>query len=412
MPQTQSQLKNWQKVRLGDVANVLPGFAFKSSEFKKNGDIPVIKIKNIINDLNVSTENGEYLDESALNEKTKKYLISNGDILVAMTGATAGKVGKFRSNKKALLNQRVAKIIPKNIDANFLWVLLGNKDTINLLYRLADGVAQPNMSGGQIENIEFKIPTRIEDQKSIADVLSTYDDLIYNNTRRIQILEQMAQVIYRESFVTPIANDPLPKGWEVSTLGEHLAELESGSRPKGGVGELKTGIPSVGAENINGIGRHDHASEKFIEKNFFERMTRGVVKDRDVALYKDGAYIGRSSYFRDGFPHKIFSVNEHVFLLRSSGERITQNFLYLWLREPLTIHAIRATNANAAQPGVNQSGIRGIKITLAPKEMVKVFDNKVEPILAFIINLAKQNNELRKMRDLLLPKLTTGEIQI
>ena len=94
-----SQPKNWQRVRLGDVANVLPGFAFKSSEFKNDGDIPVVKIKNITDDLNVSIENGEYLGESALNEKTKKYLISNGDILVAMTGATAGKVGKFRSDR-------------------------------------------------------------------------------------------------------------------------------------------------------------------------------------------------------------------------------------------------------------------------------------------------------------------------
>ena len=116
--------------------------------------------------------------------------------------------------------------------------------------------------------------------------------------------------------------------------------------------------------------------------------------------------------FRDGFPHKNFSVNEHVFLLRSSGERITQNFLYLWLREPDTIHEIRATNANAAQPGINQPGVRGLKIILPPQKVVKEFDIKVEPILASIINLAKQNNELRQARDLLLPKLVTGEIQV
>lgn len=412
MQKIESQTKNWHMVKLGDVANVLPGFAFKSSEFKKDGDIPVVKIKNITDDLTVSIENGEYLDKSALNEKTEKYLINSGDVLVAMTGATAGKVGKFRSNKKALLNQRVAKISPKNIDANFLWILLGNKDTINLLYRLADGAAQPNMSGGQIENLEFRIPTRIEDQKQIADVISAYDDLIENNTKRIKILEQIAQATYREWFVKPISNDELPKEWEESTLGEHLTGLESGSRPKGGVGEIKEGVPSVGAENINGIGRHDYNSEKYIAKEFFGKMKRGVVRDKDVAIYKDGAYIGKSSYFRDGFPHKIFSVNEHVFLLRSSGKRITQNFLYLWLREPDTINEIRATNANAAQPGINQSGVRGLKIILPPQKMVETFDAKVEPILASIINFAKQNNELRQARDLLLPKLVTGEVGV
>ena len=225
-------------------------------------------------------------------------------------------------------------------------------------------------------------------------------------------MEEIAQAIYRDWFVYLVNKGKLPNGWEFSTLGEHLKELKSGSRPKGGVGEIKEGIPSIGAENITGIGEHNHTSEKYIPESFFRRMRKGIVKDRNVALYKDGAYIGRSSYFRDGFPHKIFAVNEHVFLLQSSEKRITQNFLYLWLKEPATVSNIRATNANAAQPGINQSGVRGLKIILPLESKVKEFDQFVEPLFAEIINLAKQNNEIRQARGLLLPKLINGEIEV
>ena len=92
------------------------------------------------------------------------------------------------------------------------------------------------------------------------------------------------------------------------------------------------GVPSVGAENVFGIGRHKYQSEKYVSREFFEGMRNGVVKDGDVALYKDGAYIGRTTYFRDSFPHAQFCVNEHVFLLRTTGKRLTQNILYLWLQ--------------------------------------------------------------------------------
>jgi type I restriction enzyme S subunit len=105
-------------------------------------------------------------------------------------------------------------------------------------------------------------------------------------------------------------------------------------------------------------------------------------------------------------------VNEHVFLLRSSGKRLTQNALYLWLREPDTVHAIRATNSNAAQPGINQQGINGLKIVVPTASLASRFDETVEPLLAQIVNLAKRNQNLRRTRDLLLPKLMSGEIDV
>ncbi|MFH1716573.1 MAG: restriction endonuclease subunit S, partial [Planctomycetota bacterium] len=202
------------------------------------------------------------------------------------------------------------------------------------------------------------------------------------------------------------------EGWEVATLGNHLIALESGKRPKGGAKDLSFGIPSVGAENIFGIGRHNYQSEKYVSREFFEGMRKGVVKDGDVALYKDGAYIGRTAYFRDSFPHAQFCVNEHVFLMRTTGKRLTQNMLYLWLQEPATVSAIRATNANAAQPGINQPGVNGLSLIVPPQGIAGQFDQLVESSLALIVSLAKRNATLRRTRDLLLPRLTSGEVNV
>jgi type I restriction enzyme S subunit len=160
------------------------------------------------------------------------------------------------------------------------------------------------------------------------------------------------------------------------------------------------------------MGGHNYQSEKYVPRDFFTGMRSGIVRDRDIGLYKDGAYIGRSTYFRDDFPHAEFCVNEHVFLLRATGTRLTQNILYLWMQEPATVSAIRATNANAAQPGINQKGVKGLPIIIPPADIVKRLDDLTEPILALIIHLAKKNESLRRSRDLLLPRLISGEVDI
>ncbi len=285
------------------------------------------------------------------------------------------------------------------------------------------GTTQDNLSVDKLLSFDFLVPP-LPVQRRIAGILSTYDDLMENSQRRIRLLEAMARALYREWFVHfrfpghekhPRVASPLgdiPQGWEATTLGAHLAALESGKRPKGGIREEAEGVPSIGAENINGIGRHEFASEKLVPREFFEQMRKGVVRDRDVAIYKDGAYIGKSSYFRDGFPHSECCVNEHVFLLRANGVRLRQNALYIWLQEPDTVQTIRSKNANAAQPGINQQTVGGLELILPDEKTAAHFDRLVEPLLAEIINLSKRIQNLRRTRDLLLPRLLSGQVEL
>ncbi|MCJ7678112.1 MAG: restriction endonuclease subunit S [Anaerolineales bacterium] len=291
------------------------------------------------------------------------------------------------------------------------------------MQNVSHGATQDNLSVDKLLSFDFLVPP-LPIQKHIAGILSAYDELIENSQRRIKILEAMARALYREWFVHfrfpghedhPRVASPLgeiPRGWEAATLGVHLAALEAGKRPKGGIRDVEDGVPSIGAENINGIGRHDFAGEKLIPRGFFQEMRKGVVRNRDVAIYKDGAYIGKSSYFRDGFPHSECCVNEHVFLLRANGVRLTQNALYLWLQEPATVQTIRSKNANAAQPGINQQTVGSLELILPDEKTAAHFDRLVESQLAGIINHAKKIQNLRVTRDLLLPRLLSGQVEV
>ena len=417
----------WRDCKLGDLLEVKHGFAFLGEHFGSTGTHVVLTP-------------GNFLEEGGFKERADKakwyrgpipedYVLNEGDLIVAMTEQAEGLLGSSAIIPRSgvyLHNQRLGLVRIRDLeqaDQHFIYYLFNTKSVRQQIRGSASGTKIRHTAPSRIADVKVSVPP-LPIQRRIAGILSAYDELIENSQRRIKILESMARGLYREWFVhfrfpghesvprVPSPFGDIPKGWEVATLGAHLAALESGKRPKGGIRDVENGVPSIGAENINGIGQHDFASEKFVPREFFQEMRKGIVRDRDVAIYKDGAYIGKSSYFRDGFPHVECSVNEHVFLLRASGVRLKQNALYLWLQEPDTVQTIRSKNANAAQPGINQRTVGGLQLTLPDSQIAVQFDQLVDPLVAELINLAKKIRNLRRTRDLLLPRLLSGQIDV
>ncbi|HUU18935.1 MAG TPA: restriction endonuclease subunit S [Sedimentisphaerales bacterium] len=309
---------------------------------------------------------------------------------------------------------------PEKADVRFVKYYI---DLIKLrMQSISRGTTQDNLSVDKLLTFDFVVP-RIEMQRKIASILSAYDDLIENNSRRIKILEEMAQAIYREWFVNfrfpghekvKMVDSELgmiPEGWEVKRLGDVLETLESGSRPKGGIDPTVTEVPSVGAENVLGLGKYDYSKEKFVTREFYEGMRKGYIRSRDVLLYKDGAKLGRKSMFMDGFPHDECCINEHAFILRTN-DLCSQAYLYFWLDLPKVTRDIINLNANAAQPGINQKSVKSLTILLADVMLKRRFDEIAFPVLTELFNLAKKNQTLRQTRDLLLPKLISGQVDV
>ena len=297
------------------------------------------------------------------------------------------------------------RIDPNQVDGRYLYYYFFSDEWRNL-------IASKTIIGATVDRLpilafpdfEVSLPP-LPIQRRIASVLGAYDDLIENSRRRIALLEKMARELYRERFVRRAG-----KG-KTLTLGKIGIRLETGTRPKGGIKDISEGVPSVGAENVIGLGQYNFASEKLVSEEFFKAMKRGVINDRDILLYKDGAYIGRVSLFQDGFPHKRAAVNEHVFLLHSNDEDL-QYFLFFTLAQEKYFKIMQCLNENAAQPGLNQGAVLGLKVVLPPKKEVLVFDSQVAPMVAEIFNLALQNRSLTRQRDRLLPRLMSGKIDV
>lgn len=261
-------------------------------------------------------------------------------------------------------------------------------------------------------------------QDKIASILSAYDDMIDNCKRQIALLEEAAQRLYREWFIDMrffnhkkalFNSTGIPSNWSYQTLESIGVQIESGRRPKGGILNITDGytdgIPSIGAENVIGLGQYQFEKEKFIDSDFFFSMKRGHLKDGDILIYKDGAYIGKTTFFQDGFPHKQAAVNEHVFLLRATNSDY-QKYLFLTLHQPEYFDRMQRLNANSAQPGLNQKHILGLTILLPDVETILEFNRLVSPIFSLIFAKANLRRQIMIAKKSLLPRLISGQIEI
>ena len=329
---------------------------------------------------------------------TNQFNSENKVVVIGRVGAYCGSV--YFENKPIWISDNALFGLPKNNnDIRFLFYFLKNLQ----LNHLAEGSSHPLLTQNLLNSIDVEIPDDIQEQKSIASILSSLDDKIDLLHRQNKTLEALAETLFRQWFV-----EEAEEGWETSRLGDILESIESGSRPKGGIDpSLKEGIPSIGAENIKGLGVYDFSKTKFITPDFFKSMTRGLIKDYDVLIYKDGAYVGRKGMFADGFPYDICAVNEHVFILRANN-RANQFFLYFLLQED----ELAQLNANSAQPGLNQEAMKSLEIIIPPLKLINQFEEKVKSLIDKIFFNCNQIRTLTRLRDTLLPKLMSGEVRV
>ena len=192
---------NWEPI--GNYVNILSGFAFKSKDFIESG-VPVIKIKNIVPP-DVVLNDVQYVSDKFLTEKSN-YVLNKGDILITLTGSNVnqmasavGQVAKINFSKPSLLNQRVAKLIPKdktkcNIDY-FYYILSTEEMHYNLASRASGSANQANINPTIIKSMETLVPP-VEIQNKIVKILKTIDEKININKEINKNLEEQIETIY------------------------------------------------------------------------------------------------------------------------------------------------------------------------------------------------------------------------
>ncbi|MGD0466118.1 MAG: restriction endonuclease subunit S [Gammaproteobacteria bacterium] len=430
----------WNETILSEIANINPKRHIEKGSLSPfiemaalpiySRDVPASKIVSRI----FTGGGSKFKDGDTLLARITPCLENGKTVLVYGLGESVHAHG---STEFIVLEPKVLS------DARYLYYLIRNERFRKYAIARMEGTSgRQRVPSSAISKYKFICPQALIREK-IGDILGVLDDHITLLHETNATLEAIAQTLFKSWFVNfdPVhakAEGRKPEGidtetamlfpsmftkdklgipinWKVVLLGDWLYVLETGKRPKGGVGEIKEGIPSIGAESIVRVGKFNYSKTKYVSREFFAKMKAGVLQSHDILLYKDGGkpgvFLPRVSLFGDGFPFKQCVINEHVFRIRIK-EPFNQAFLYFWLWSDATMHELKHRGGKAAIPGINQSDVKELKILMPSKTILDRFNDLVSPLFSQILNNAKQIQTLDTLRDTLLPRLVSGQLRL
>ena len=387
---------SWHKMMLGDAIRVKHGFAFKSQYFSESGEFVVLTPGNF------NEEGGFRLrpskDRFYTGEIPEDYVLNEGDLIVAMTEQGPGLLGSaalIPKSGKYLHNQRlglIQEIDNEFLDKYFLYYLFNTRPVRGQISSSATGTKVKHTAPERIYRVKIIVPTDVNQQRRIASILSAYDDLIENNRRRIQLLEQAARLLYKEWFVhlrfpgheRVKIEDGVPEGWAMKTLGD-LVEVTKGRNIT--KNSAKDGSVSVVAGGLSPAYYHDTANAV------------GPV----ITISASGANAGYVNLY-----HEDIWASDCSYISSTSTDRLY--YLYLLLKSKQ--REIFGFQKGAAQPHVYPKDLKRLPL-LAPKDIiVSMFEELVANNFRQVRVLVEQNKLLVKARDLLLPRLMSGEMKV
>jgi type I restriction enzyme S subunit len=338
-------------------------------------------------------------------KKLAKHRLRNGDIVIARTGATTGWAKYIANPPEAVFASYLVRIQPsESVDSRYVGFVVESQVYKDFIQQHMGGAAQPNANAQVLTSFELPLPP-LPIQRRIAGILSAYDDLIENSQRRIKILEEMARRLYREWFVhfhfpghedCTFVESPLgeiPEGWRIEPLGD-IAQITMGLSPKGdSYNEEAMGTPLINGpveygERFPKRVKWTTSPTKTCSKGSLIICVRGSTTGKYVK--SDGEYcLGRgvcslSSGFQ-GFVDQLF-ISELPVLLRQAGGSTFPS----WTSNQLLNHQV-------------------VSPSLA---ILTRFEEVSKPINEQISVIDKQIQNLRCTRDLLLPRLLSGQIDV
>lgn len=367
-----------KKVKLGDICEVRGGYAFKSIDFQKQG-IPVIRISNI-SDNSVLLDDKTVFVDSVSQDMLQKYSIHKGDILVALSGATTGKFGIYEEDTEALLNQRVAKLIPSNLINNlYLYYYLNTLRSIIL--QRAMGVAQPNISPKEIEDMIIFLPL-LETQIKIAQILDQARRLIDERKEQIALLDDLIQSVFYDMFGDPGLNS---KEWECGRISDIIVKTQYGTSTKANENEGEYAVLRM--NNITYRGNWDLRALKYIDLDEKDRKKYLVYKGEvlfnrtnskelvgKTAVYKREEPMAYAGYLVKAIPNN-----------RANGQFIASYMNTKYIKSLL----FNMAKNIVGMANINAEEFKSIKVYIPPIELQNHFAEMVE-------NIEKQKELLNK----------------
>lgn len=348
-----------------------------------------------------------YITEAVF-EKIRRYTVKAGDVCVTIVG-NIGDVGFTPLELDgANLTENAVKLIPttSKLDSRFLAYALLSPEAQQQMKLSAAGAAQPKLGIYKVNDIEIPLPS-IDRQRRIASILSAYDDLIENNTRRIAILKEMARRIYEEWFVRfrfPGHEDVrmvgselglVPEGWPVQSLYD-VADLTYGFPFKSNL--FKENGEGLGVIRIRDI-RDDYTATRTTE----DADLKYRVADGDILVGMDGAFhMGR-------WAGGVAWLNQRVVRFRPKAG-IPRSWLFWVTMEP--IKTLESTIVGTTVAHLSARDLKEMRVLVPSKAALEAAAFVLEPMSDLELTLKKKNAVLRVTRDLLLTKLISGELEV
>lgn len=404
---------------------------------------------------NYPFQNIEYIDTASVTENKfeetpiiqlseapsrAKRLVKIGDTILSTVRPIQKHYAYIKSVKpNTVVSTGFAVVTPLKIDSKFLYYFLTQEEITTYLNTIAEGgtTTFPAFRADELKDLIIYAPKDINEQTAIAEILSSLDDKIELNNQINKDLEALAQALFKQWFIDfnfPNENgEPyrssggemveselgeIPKGWKVGVLDDVIAfsngyafnSRELLDKDKGGcfhvfkMGHIKKG----GGLNANG-------TKSYFERSKTDKIQKYILKVGDLLMCMTDmkgnvALLGHTALMNE---NDKYIVNQRVGLLRPNNDIcIDYPYLYILTNSNNFIEDLRSRANSGVQVNLSTSEIKNSKIIIPPKDINLAFDIVVKSFFNDIFNMTKENDELTKLRDTLLPKLISGELEV
>ena len=405
---------------LNEGASVFSGFAFKSKDFVEEG-IPVVKIKNIQNK-SIDLSDIQYFPQDNLNDKHEKFLLKNNDVLIAMTGqGSLGRVGRLKLDNEqlVLLNQRVGKFIAdeENLHLNYMYHVISSDRYEKILFDRGTGSGQPNLSPEIILGTEIPMPD-FNTQKKIAMILDNIDDLINLNKRINNHLEQLIKYIHINWFeeFEPFKDmnfydtklGSIPVGWDVKPLQDFI-KFQEGPGIRNWQYVEEDGINFL---NIRCIQNNDlvlDTANMISKEEANGKYSHFMLNEWDLVISSSGT-LGRYAIVRE--EHLPLCLNTSIIRFTPLHSFDHYAYVYSYLTSRGFYHYLLTMGSGSVQLNFGPTHLKQIDLIVPPENILKEYNDLIFPLIKQMVTIKSEISKLTKLRDTLLPKLMSGEIDV
>jgi len=416
--------EEWEVKKCSKILELKHGYQFRDEDFieGKKG-IKIIKIGNLKQNGSIDSNNCDII---SLDRKSDflNIVINSGDVLMALTGATLGKIIQVpKINEILLQNYRVGNFFPKNdIDKNFLYCVLKNIFTQKQIWFLVNSGAQPNIGKEDFDKIKIICPP-LSEQKQIAIILSNIDNLIESTDKVIENSKRVKTGLMQKLLIRGIGHTKfkkvpwlfgkeieIPEEWESIILQNISEHITKGTTPTTDGGKfMKKGILFIKVESIDNVGNIQIEKCKFIDIETHEQLLRSQLVENDI-LFSIAGTLGRVGLIKkDQTPS---NTNQAISIIRLKNQKFNLFYLFIFLRSIFIKKQIQRLETVGAQPNLSLTQVNNFQLFSPPLPEQQKIATILSNIDDKIISQVQYKEKLLLLKKSLMQKLLTGEVRV